>query len=217
MSSALVRVLGFPATLIHGDTLVLDRWLWLKKHLEPVPAVSKTLIDVGCGSGAFTLGAARLGYRSLGLTWDNRGNTVAEERAKICNVPLASFEVQDVRNLGEREDFRDKFDVAICCECIEHILNDARLMRDIAACLKPSGKLLLTTPNFYFRPMSPDEEKMISTVEDGGHVRLGYTPDDLTRIALPAGFEVEEIGYCSGVLSQRTTTLLRFLPIIFHL
>jgi hypothetical protein len=31
--SALVRLVGFPATLIHGDPLVLDRWFWLKARL----------------------------------------------------------------------------------------------------------------------------------------------------------------------------------------
>ena len=27
----LIQIFGFHATLIHGDPLVLDRWLWLKK------------------------------------------------------------------------------------------------------------------------------------------------------------------------------------------
>lgn len=31
--SILVKLLGFPATLIHGDPLVLDRWLWLRRYL----------------------------------------------------------------------------------------------------------------------------------------------------------------------------------------
>jgi 2-polyprenyl-3-methyl-5-hydroxy-6-metoxy-1,4-benzoquinol methylase len=213
MKSALVRVFGFPATIIHGDTLMTDRWLWLRKRLKPVPAGSKRLIDVGCGSGAYTLGAALMGYRSLGLTWDTRENRVARERAKICKAALASYEVQDVRNLGEREDFQGKFDVALCLECIEHILNDARLMQDVALCLKPGGRLYLTTPNLHFRTITPLEDTKISTVEDGGHVRRGYAPDDLRRIALPAGFEVEEIGYCSGLLSQKVTRLLRILII----
>ena len=42
--SQLVKLLGFPATLIHGDTLVLDRWLWLKRRL-PLTAAGETLLD----------------------------------------------------------------------------------------------------------------------------------------------------------------------------
>ena len=54
MKSALVNLLGFPATLIHGDTLVLDRWLWLKQRL-PKTLTKAKLIDVGCGSGHLQL------------------------------------------------------------------------------------------------------------------------------------------------------------------
>lgn len=126
----------------------------------------------------------------------------------MCRAPLATFDVLDVRNLDVRADMRGKFDVAICLECIEHIMNDQKLMVDIGACLKPGGRLLLTTPNIEFRPMNRDDCH-ISLVEDGGHVRRGYGPDDLKRIAAAAGLEVVEIGYCSGLLSQKLTGFLR--------
>ncbi len=208
MKSGLVRILGFPATLIHGDTLVLDRWLWLKKYLPIVEPGSRSLLDVGCGTGAFTMGAARRGYRSLGLSWDKRNQTVAQQRAKICKADTASFEVQDVRHLDERSDLAEQFDVAICCECIEHILDDFKLMRDIAGCLKPEGVLLLTTPNLSFKPMAYDTENL-STGDDGGHVRRGYSPEDFLRLCQQSGFEVMKIEYCSGVLSQKITSLKR--------
>ncbi len=208
MKSALVRILGHQATIIHGDTLVLDRWLWVKKYLRAVPPGSQSLIDVGCGTGAFTIGAARLGYRSLGLSWDERNQRMAAERAAICHADLAKFEVQDVRNLGSREDLKGQFDVAICLECIEHILDDQKLMVDIASCLRPGGLLLLTTPYVCFRPISRTDEE-ISPVEDGGHVRRGYSAEDLERISHAAGFEVKRIEYCSGVLSQKLTGILR--------
>lgn len=210
MKSALVRVLGFPATLIHGDTLVLDRWLWVKKSLQAVPRGSKSLIDVGCGTGAFTIGAARRGYRSLGLSWDERNQRVAAERAVMCHTNLAQFEVQDVRRLGDRHDLKGQFDVAICLECIEHILDDEKLMRDMAACLKPGGTLLLTTPNFCYRPMTFDDNA-ISAVEDGGHVRRGYTPEDFQRLSKASGLNVEKVEYCSGILSQKITGIARSL------
>jgi len=31
--SILVKIFGHPATLIHGDLCVVDRWLWLKDRL----------------------------------------------------------------------------------------------------------------------------------------------------------------------------------------
>ncbi|MGH9615815.1 MAG: class I SAM-dependent methyltransferase [Acidobacteriaceae bacterium] len=210
MKSGLVRVLGFPATLIHGDTLVLDRWLWLRKRLPVVQLGSRSLLDVGCGTGAFTIGAARRGYRSLGLSWDKRNQSVAQQRAGICKTPNARFDVLDVRRLDERADLMGQFDVAICCECIEHILDDNKLMKDIAGCLKPGGTVLLTTPNYRFRPMAFDNENF-ATVENGAHVRRGYTPEDLVRLCDASGFEVVEIDYCSGVLSQKITSMQRVI------
>jgi 2-polyprenyl-3-methyl-5-hydroxy-6-metoxy-1,4-benzoquinol methylase len=206
--SGLVRILGFPATLIHGDTLVLDRWLWLRKRLPPVPPKSQSLLDVGCGTGAFTIGAARLGYRALGLSWDARNQRVAQERARTCGARSAEFQVQDVRQLDKRGDLNGSFDIAICCECIEHILDDGKVMHDIARCLKPGGTLLLTTPNSCFRPMAFDND-VLAPVENGGHVRRGYTPQDLTRLCESSGFEVAAIEYCSGFLSQKVTSLKR--------
>ena len=203
-----MRIFGFPATLIHGDTLVLDRWLWLKRHLKTVQPGAGRLLDVGCGTGAFTLGAAKLGYRSLGLSWDERNQRVAQDRAKICKLRNAEFEIQDARHLDQRTDLEGKFDVAICCECIEHILDDSKLMKDMARCLKPGGTLLLTTPNFDFRPMAFDND-VLDLNGTGGHVRRGYTPQDLTRISESSGFSVRSIEYCSGVLSQKLTSMQR--------
>jgi len=212
----LVKTIGFPATMIHGDTLMLDRWLWLKRRLPVVAPGSKRLLDVGCGSGAFTIGAARRGYSSLGLSWDERNQRVAGERAQICNVSeLASFEVLDVRNLDRRTDLRSSFDIVICLENIEHILDDRKLMTDMSNCLSSGGTLLLTTPNLHFKPMRGDNAPL-SQVEDGGHVRRGYTPDDLKALCSAAGLTVCEIGYCSGFLSQTTTSLIRTISKISH-
>jgi 2-polyprenyl-3-methyl-5-hydroxy-6-metoxy-1,4-benzoquinol methylase len=104
---------GFPATLIHGDNLVLDRWPRISRHLTSVRAGSKRLLDVGCGSGAFTIGLALLGYKALGLSWDERNQSVARQRAKMCKTALANFEGLDVRQLDMRTDLNGQFDVVL--------------------------------------------------------------------------------------------------------
>lgn len=206
----LVKLLGFPATLLHSDTAVLDRWLFLSKHLPRVPAGSKRVVEIGCGSGAFTIGAARRGYASQGLSWDTRGQKVAAERAAICKAPEARFMLFDVRCLDELVELRETCDVVICCETIEHILNDEKLMKDMAGCLKPGGCLLLTTPNFYFKSIGGDEGPFLP-IEDGRHVRRGYKKEDLERLCALAKLTVTEIGYCSGFLSQKGSVILHNL------
>lgn len=214
--SLLVRIFGFPATLIHGDPLISDRWRWLKKRL-PEAGNGECLVDVGCGSGAFSIGAALKGYNSLGLTWDERDRNVAKERARICKANSARFEVLDVRNLDGRNDLVGQFDVAICFENIEHIINDRKLIVDIAACLKPGGRLLLTTPNMNYRPISRGDDGPFSLVEDGGHVRKGYTGAMLEELCSHAKLTPENISYCSGFLSQKITFLQRALSQIHPL
>jgi 2-polyprenyl-3-methyl-5-hydroxy-6-metoxy-1,4-benzoquinol methylase len=208
-SSLLVRLFGFPATLIHGDTLVLDRWLWMRRHLPKVASPSCQLLDVGCGSGAFTIAAARKGYDALGLSWDENNQSTARHRAELCLAASARFEVQDVRRLDSRTDLRERFGVVICCENIEHILNDQKLIIDIARCLLPGGMLLLTTPNVAYRPMTKADEGPFVPIEDGGHVRKGYSEMDLHRLCRTADLQVQEVAYCSGIVSQKLTGFMR--------
>jgi len=208
--SLLVRYLGFPATLVHGDSTTLDRWLWLRQRL-PRTRESERLIDIGCGSGAFSIGAALRGYDVLGLSWDERNQQVARERALLCGAESATFDVLDVRRLGERLDLRQMFDVAICCETIEHNLDDRQLMRNIAHCLRPGGRVLLTTPYLLYRPIDAGDMGPWARVEDGGHVRRGYSRAMLRELASEAGLTVERFSSCSGVLSQKLTLAYRML------
>lgn len=208
--SFLVRLFGFPATLVHGDPLVLDRWRYLCTRL-PVTRNGEKLLDIGCGTGAFTIGAARRGYRTIGLSWDERNQQAARERARLCNVPATEFPIQDVRNLDQCSEFFGAFDVAICCENIEHVLDDRKLMRDMARCLRPGGRLLLTAPNFFYRAISSSENGPFSRTEDGWHVRRGYSKAMLTELCADAGLIAEEIAYCGGFFSQKITGLLRIL------
>ena len=207
-SSALVRVLGFPATLVHGDPLVLDRWRWLRERL-PLTANGDTLLDVGCGTGAFTIGAARRGYRATGISWDERNQQVADARARMCGAATASFVTGDVRQLDSLDGLDAQYDVAICLECVEHVLDDRKLLRDITARLKPGGRLLLTTPNFYYVPISAGDRGPFLTEETGWHVRRGYTRSMLTELCELSGLRGAEITYCGGYLSQKATKLWR--------
>ena len=209
MTSPLVRLIGFPATVLHGDTLVLDRWRWLRQHL-PVDRDQKCkVLDVGCGSGAFTIGAALRGYEALGLSWDARNKRVAEERAELCGASGAKFSILDVRRLDDATELIGEFDIIICCENIEHIIDDKKLMRDMAACLKQNGRLLLTTPFSGYRPMTIHDEGPFSKSEDGGHVRRGYTHSEMRDLCDQAGLSVIEVGYCSWIVSQKITAVIR--------
>lgn len=92
-------------------------------------------------------------------------------------------------------------------------------MKDMNNCLKIGGKLLLSTPNFDFIPMYGDpigKVDPINPIEDGGHVRIGYKPNDIQLLCDNTGFTVNEISYCSGFFSQKISSIFRFLNANTH-
>jgi len=217
--SLLLRLIGYPALLIHGDPMVLDRWRWLKQRL-PGTRNDERLLDCGCGTGAFSIGAAKRGYRATGVTNDEAAVARAQERADYLKPGFANFEAGDIRRLADRSDFQGVFEIAICLEVIEHLADDRSLMQNLAACLKPGGRLLLTTPYYHYIAVTPDEEGPRSEIEHetcGWHVRRGYTVGMLQELCQDAGMVIEEVSYCSGFLSQRLTALMRVLTRVHYL
>lgn len=209
--SLLVKLFGYRGALLNGDPLVYDRWRWLKRHL-PTTRNGEKLIDIGCGSGAFTIAASLRGYDAVGLSWDSRNQGIAAARADLCRCKHAVFLTEDVRLLGERPEHVGRYDVAICLETIEHVIDDRKLIRNIYACLRPGGLLLVTTPNYFYRAISPGDDGPFSVFEDGWHVRRGYTSAMLRELCDDAGFAIEEVSSCSGFISQKITWLMRVSP-----
>lgn len=205
--------LRFTTLLILGDALVADRWRWLKTRL-PSTRNEEKLLDVGCGSGAFTIGAALRGYDSHGMSWDEANQAKATARAKSLCAEQASFEVGDARELDKLQAFIGEYDVVLCLETIEHILDDKKLIQDIAACLKPGGRLLLTTPNYLYTPIAEEGLGPWSDIENGYHVRRGYTKCMLRELMDKNGLLTEDISYCSGFWSQKLTWLWRRLQFL---
>jgi 2-polyprenyl-3-methyl-5-hydroxy-6-metoxy-1,4-benzoquinol methylase len=210
MENTLVRLIGWRATILHGDPCVFDRWLWLKKHLTP--GNFRTL-DAGCGSGAFTFAAVQLGNNALGLDFNKEQIKKAKARAKILNMPRAEFIQADLRELDKLGRRLGKFDQIICFETIEHILDDKKLIKNLAALLKPKGRLLLTTPFKHSRLLFGDDK--ISEQEDGGHVRRGYTHNELKQLFNEANLEIKAQDYLNGIISQQLTSLMRRLGVIY--
>ena len=194
--------------LFFGDTLVYDRWRWIASKL-PKTNEDLKLLDIGCGTGAFTLKSAYLGYNSTGLTWDRKSVKKCSQRAKEFALKNCKFEVFDARRLQEYS--YSGFDVILNTENIEYIIDDLSLFNAMFSKLKKGGFLLLTTPNFYYKSITDRDNGPFSKVEDGWHVRRGYSKEMLRELCNKSGFKVEEFSYCSGFFSQKVTFLLRIL------
>jgi 2-polyprenyl-3-methyl-5-hydroxy-6-metoxy-1,4-benzoquinol methylase len=202
MRNILVRLLGWRATILQGDTTVVDRWRWLRRQLRPGPL--RTL-DAGCGSGAFTLYAARIGNRCVGVSFDATQIDRARARARILGLDAATeFRVADLRALYEYAASLGRFDQVILFETIEHIRNDQKLLDDLSALLEPGGMMLLTAPYKHHRALWGER---VSKHEDGGHVRWGYTHEEIRERFARAGLVVVAEESISGLVSQKLASL----------
>lgn len=197
----LVQLLGWRATVLQGDPTVNDRWRWLRRHLKPGPL--RTL-DAGCGTGAFSLHAARVGNTVVGVSFDPAQIQRARDRASLLGLKGAEFREGDLRRLDEDAAALGLFDQVIVFETIEHIKNDQKLLHDLAGLVKPGGTVLLTAPSADHKPLWGET---LSETEDGGHVRWGYTHDDLGAMFAKAGLEVTAAEFVSGVVSQKLASL----------
>ena len=203
MQDLLVRLFGWRALMIHGDPCVWDRYRWVRARLR---GGGLTMLDAGAGNGGFTIFAAKQGNECLGLSFSEAEMSAAARRAALCGTDRARFEIRDLREVGEEG--LGAFDEIICLEVIEHLLDDAGLMRKLAASLGPGGRILLTTPHLSHRPLRGER---LSDSEDGGHVRWGYSEAGLRELAAGASLRAVEVGCVSGVVSQRLTDLQRRL------
>jgi SAM-dependent methyltransferase len=207
MPDTLLRVFGWRFLLITGDPCVLDRWLWLRTHLR---RGSVRTFDAGCGNGGFSIFSARIGNEVVAASFSLEDQEGARRRAEMLGIKGIDFRVIDLRQIDDFRATLGLFDQVICMETIEHVTNDDKLVNSLAAMLKPGGQILLSTPYDKHRPLFT-EEREPSSVEDGSHVRYGYSRERLRELVGSAGLEVSSEGFISGVVSQKLTDLMRRL------
>lgn len=140
-------------------------------------------LDAGCGNGTFSLAAHRLGNRVLGINIDPEQVRRCQEYAGFIGADadrlrFITWNIYNLPALGQ------EFDQIICFETLEHLIRDQEVVRLFAQSLNPGGRLHLCTPN-RLCPFSDDGG--ISEQEDGGHVRLGYTHEELESLVRSVG------------------------------
>jgi SAM-dependent methyltransferase len=170
-------------------------------------------LDAGFGNGAFSMYAARIGNEVIGISFSAEERDAARSRAERLGIEGITFRLLDLRDLTSQGADLGTFDQIICLETIEHLVDDERTVAELASMLRPGGRLLLTAPSADHRMLFGER---ISEVEDGGHVRWGYTPAGLREILHQAGLTPVHEGHVSGIVSQLVTDLIRRLHRFDH-
>jgi 2-polyprenyl-6-hydroxyphenyl methylase/3-demethylubiquinone-9 3-methyltransferase len=102
-----------------------------------------TALDVGCGGGLLAEEVARLGFSVTGV--DPSGPSLATARA---HAAAGGLSIEYVEGRGEALPVPDgSFDLAYCCDVLEHVDDVPAVLREIRRALRPGGLFVYDTIN----------------------------------------------------------------------
>jgi SAM-dependent methyltransferase len=151
---------------------------------------ARDVLDAGSGNGYFAWLAYCSGASVVALNFDAQQLAKAEAFLighRDADPSRLRFEHRNLYDLSEET---RQFDEILCYEVLEHLRDDAAVVREFFRILRPGGVLHLCCPN-RLHPRHQVEE--LDRDERGGHVRQGYTTEDYRRLLEPAGFHIEHI------------------------
>src|SRR5215469_14800899 len=108
-----------------------------------VDPVGKQALDVGCGGGLLAEEFARLGCQVTGLDPSEPSLATARAHARQSGLDIA-YRV----GVGEALPFADEtFDLAYCCDVLEHVNDLAQVLSEISRVLRRGGLFFYDTIN----------------------------------------------------------------------
>jgi 2-polyprenyl-3-methyl-5-hydroxy-6-metoxy-1,4-benzoquinol methylase len=139
------------------------------------------VLDLGCGNGSLTNLLRERGYEIVGVEESMSGVDIAQK-----NFPNCEFIQGSIYDLP-RSVTNSSFDAVISVEVIEHLYYPKELVRAAGKCLRPDGKLILTTPYHgylknIFVAIAGKMDRHFTVLWDGGHIKF-FSPKTL-RILL---------------------------------
>lgn len=144
------------------------------------------VLDLGCGNGSLSDAIAKRGYEVVGIEQSEQGVTIARRSfPNCCYIQASIYDLPDT-------ELQNSFDVVIAVEVIEHLLYPRELVRAAKKCLKPNGRLILTTPyHGYWKnlvlALSGQMDKHLTVLWDGGHIKF-FSVNTLTTLLQEEGF-----------------------------
>jgi ubiquinone/menaquinone biosynthesis C-methylase UbiE len=103
------------------------------------PLEGKRIIDCGCGAGEYVRALSRLGGHAYGFEYQTE-KLLANDSGS-ADDRLAGGDIQNIP-------FPDaSFDLAIVNEVLEHVPDDLAGLREVHRILKPTGTLVVLSPN----------------------------------------------------------------------
>jgi SAM-dependent methyltransferase len=137
---------------LHYGNVDLDKYMRLRSEafarmIIPKLKESSRILEIGCYMASL-LDFLPKGVDYYGVDFDDTAIEIARNRgAKVMKVDFNSQEI----------DFGEKFDIVVCTEVLEHLLEPHKLMQKFRGLVKDDGYVLISLPNentIYHRLMS---------------------------------------------------------------
>jgi SAM-dependent methyltransferase len=202
------------------DLLLLRAWHIQRelKHWVSTTLTSSSHSEGGAGMHMYDAGAGfgQYSYWLSGLLPKARITAidVKDEQVADCNAffqrigrPQVKFEVGDVTRFQQP----NTFDLVVCVDVMEHILEDEAALRCYSTSLKAGGMLIISTPSDQ-GGSDVHEEGEGSFIEE--HVRDGYNIDDIRAKCLRNGFSKVEARYSYGAPGKISWKLSMKWPLL---
>lgn len=112
--------------------------------LAPYAKRGRSMLDVGCASGYYSVRYAKRGGRATGIDVADSSLSLARERARRAGVAdRCVFAMGDLRDLPVDD---RSYDVVLATEVLEHIREQRQALGEISRVLRPGGTLVMSSP-----------------------------------------------------------------------
>lgn len=145
-------------------------------RLLPDAGIGAQMLDVGCGTGHWSVFFAKLGFHVTGL--DISPKMIAAARGR--HAPNCRFSVGDVMRLPYKD---ERFHVACAITVMEFVPDMQCACEEIFRCLKPGGCMIIGTLN---RLAAVNRQRVAAGAEPFASARM-FTLDELQRFLAQFG------------------------------
>jgi len=156
---------------------------YILKTLGKVDRNSK-ILDIGCSSGILLEELSQIGFKLENLY----GIDISENAINNCkNAGFKNTFIMDAQSI----DLNQKFDIIIASDCLEHLEDDEKALRNWNNLLKPNGLAYIFVPAFMSLWSEHDEANM--------HFRR-YGRNELSDKLKNNGFEIIKASFWNFLL-----------------
>jgi len=138
------------------------------------------IVDIGCGAGLLCEPFTRLGAQVIGI--DPSATNIAAAR---LHADKGHLSIDYRRTSVEQMDVRERFDIVLAMEVVEHVSDVSKFLNRCAAMLKPGGMMVISTINRNWKSFAlaiVGAEYILRWLPRGTHQWEKFvTPDELAH------------------------------------